>query len=94
MNGAESDSDVVDVQFSRTKSRSPPRHKVTEIDGLTEDIFMPLVAGDEFEEQDLEGNVTFTFLTFFLARKIEGKFVRVVLHIISHHRIFWRLSGV
>lgn len=54
MNGIESDSDV-DVQFSKTKSRSPPRHRLTEPDGHTEDIFMPLVAGDEFEEQSLEG---------------------------------------
>ena len=57
MDAAESDSEV-EVQFSKVKSRSPPRHLLTEIDGLyAEDIFLPLVEGDEFEQQELEGNV-------------------------------------
>lgn len=51
---AESDSEVA-VRFS--KSRSPPRNRLTEgVDGLTEDIFMPLVAGDEFEERGGNGS--------------------------------------
>lgn len=63
MSAADSDSDV-EVRFSRTKSRSPPRHRLTELDGFTEDIFMPLVAGDEFEDQDLGGNVIVLFRHF------------------------------
>lgn len=48
------------VRFS--KSRSPPKHRLTqEIDGLTEDLFLPLVAGDEFEEQEVEGNLNFWY---------------------------------
>ena len=58
--GSESDefhSDM-EVTFSKAKSRSQQRHRLTEADGLTEDIFMPLVPDDELEEQDLEGDVT------------------------------------
>ena len=49
---AESDSEIA-VRFS--KSRSPKHHE--EDDGLIGDIFMPLVAGDEFEEQEGNNNM-------------------------------------
>ena len=62
MEGTESESDEfhsdMEVTFAKEKSRSPPRHRLAEADELTEDVFMPLVPGDEFEEQDLEGKVT------------------------------------
>ena len=62
MEGTESESDEfhsdMEVTFSKEKSRSPQRHRLAEADELTEDVFMPLVPGDEFEEQDLEGKVT------------------------------------
>lgn len=64
MNAAESDSDV-EVQFSKAKTRSPPRHRLTEIDGLyAEDILLPLVEGDEFQQQELEGNMISLVLAF------------------------------
>lgn len=43
------------VAFSKAKYRSPPRNRSTQLDELTEDIFMPLVDGDEFQEQEEEG---------------------------------------
>lgn len=52
---AESDSENIAVRF--TKSRSPKHHSSEDLDGLSGDIFMPLVAGDEFEED--EGNFRF-----------------------------------
>lgn len=52
---AESDSENIAVRF--TKSRSPKRHSSEDFDGLTGEISMPLVAGDEFEED--EGNLCF-----------------------------------
>lgn len=47
---AESDSENIAVRFS--KSRSPKHHSTQDFDGLTGDVFMPLVAGDEFEEEE------------------------------------------
>ena len=47
---AESDSENIAVRF--TKSRSPKHHSSEDFDGLTGDVFMPLVAGDEFEEDE------------------------------------------
>lgn len=45
---AESDSENIAVRFSRS-----PKHRSKEdFDGLTGDVFMPLVAGDEFEEEE------------------------------------------
>lgn len=62
MEGAEDESDEfhsdMEVTFSKAKSRSPQRHRLAEADELTEDVFLPLVPGDEFEEQDLEGKMT------------------------------------
>ena len=52
-NYAASDSDLK-VFFA--KSRSPNHRATEELDGLTEDLLLPLVAGDEFEEQEFEGN--------------------------------------
>lgn len=61
MEGSEGESDEfhsdMEVTFSKAKSRSPQRQRLEEADELSEDVFMPLVPGDEFEEQDLEGNV-------------------------------------
>lgn len=61
MEGAEGESDEfhsdMEVTFSKAKSRSPQRQRLEEADELSEDVFMPLVPGDEFEEQDLEGKV-------------------------------------
>ena len=47
---AESDSENIAVRFS--KSRSPKHPSKEDFDGLTGDVFMPLVAGDEFEEEE------------------------------------------
>lgn len=47
------------VAFSNAKYRSPPRNRSTQLDELTDDIFMPLVDGDEFQEQEGEGINTF-----------------------------------
>ena len=47
---AESDSENVAVRFS--KSRAPKHRSSEDFDGLTGDVFMPLVAGDEFEEEE------------------------------------------
>ena len=61
MEGSEGESDEfhsdMEVTFSKAKSRSPQRQRLEEADELSEDVFMPLVPGDEFEEQDLEGKV-------------------------------------
>ena len=54
---AESDSENIAVRFS--KSRSPKHPSKEDFDGLTGDVFMPLVAGDEFEEE--EGKLLTTF---------------------------------
>lgn len=70
MNDTESDSDPeVGVQFSKAKSRSPPKHRLQEISGISEDIFQPLVDGDEFEEQELEGNALSFVSAFFASAK-------------------------
>ncbi|XP_073257422.1 synaptic vesicle 2-related protein-like isoform X1 [Porites lutea] len=66
MEGSEGESDEfhsdMEVTFSKAKSRSPQRQRLEEADELSEDVFMPLVPGDEFEEQDLEdsGQPTYT----------------------------------
>lgn len=54
MSGRESYSEL-SVEFSNAKYRSPPRNRSTQLDELSEDIFMPLVDGDEFQEQEEEG---------------------------------------
>lgn len=58
MDYAASNSSELKVFFA--KSRSPTRRSTEEADRLTEDILQPLVAGDEFEEEEFEGN-TFMF---------------------------------
>ena len=45
---AESDSENIAVRFSR----SPKHQSKEDFDGLTGDVLMPLVAGDEFEEEE------------------------------------------
>ncbi|KAJ7387131.1 hypothetical protein OS493_004096 [Desmophyllum pertusum] len=68
------------VRFS--KSRSPPKHRLTqEIDGLTEDLFLPLVAGDEFEEQEVEGSEELTYTLSEAVEKIGfGRFqIKILL---------------
>lgn len=74
---AESDSENIAVRFS--KSRSPKHHSTEDFDGLTGDVFMPLVAGDEFEEEEDSGELTYT-----LSEAVEkigfGKFqIRILL---------------
>ena len=55
---AESDSEIA-VRFAKSRS---PRHLLTEeADGLTGDVFMPLVAGDEFEEEEGTCNTNINF---------------------------------
>ena len=72
MNADESDEDV-EVQFSKAKSRSPPRHRLTEIDELyAGDILLPLVEGDEFQQQELEGNTISLVLASVLSKRREA----------------------
>lgn len=64
------------VAFSNAKYRSPPRNRSTQLDELTDDIFMPLVDGDEFQEQEGEGINTFSqYAVFFpfLGRSLKYK---------------------
>ena len=62
MSGDKIDCDLP-VKFSKVKSRSPQRNQSTRLDEFTEEVFLPLVAGDEFQEQELDGN--FIFLSWF-----------------------------
>ena len=65
--------DESEVQFSKAKSRSPPRHRLTEIDELyAEDILLPLVEGDEFQQQELEGNMISLVLASVLSKAREA----------------------
>ena len=59
MDYAASNSSELKVFFA--KSRSPTRRSTEEADRLTEDILQPLVAGDEFEEEEFEGNTDIFF---------------------------------
>lgn len=61
MSGDKIDCDLP-VKFSKVKSRSPQRNQSTRLDEFTEEVFLPLVAGDEFQEQELDdsGEQTYT----------------------------------
>lgn len=59
MDYAASNSSELKVFFA--KSRSPTRRSTEEADRLREDILQPLVAGDEFEEEEFEGNTDIFF---------------------------------
>ena len=61
MSGDKIDCDLP-VKFSKVKSRSPQRNQSTRLDEFTEEVFLPLVAGDEFQEQELDGNFIFFVL--------------------------------
>ena len=49
-------SNDTDLKVYFAKSRSPTRRPTEEAYGPTEDVFQPLVAGDEFEDEEFEGN--------------------------------------
>ena len=71
------------VAFSNAKYRSPPRNRSTQLDELTDDIFMPLVDGDEFQEQEGEGINTFSqYPVFFpfLGRSLKYKLLCRLSH--------------
>ncbi|KAK2574443.1 Synaptic vesicle 2-related protein [Acropora cervicornis] len=67
--------------FSNAKYRSPPRNRSTQLDELTDDIFMPLVDGDEFQEQEGEDSREPTYTLSDVIEKIGfGRFqVKIVL---------------
>lgn len=69
------------VAFSNAKYRSPPRNRSTQLDELTDDIFMPLVDGDEFQEQEGEDSREPTYTLSDVIEKIGfGRFqVKIVL---------------
>lgn len=48
-------SNDTDLKVYFAKSRSPTRRPTEEAFGPTEDVFQPLVAGDEFEDEEFEG---------------------------------------
>lgn len=62
MDYAASNSSELKVFFA--KSRSPTRRSTEEADRLTEDILQPLVAGDEFEEEEFEGNTDISIFSY------------------------------
>lgn len=78
------------VAFSNSKYRSPPRNRSTQLDELTDDIFMPLVDGDEFQEQEGEGINTFSqYAVFFpfLGRSL--KYMQAVMSFLCTSISFW-----
>lgn len=81
-------SNDTDLRVYFAKSRSPTRRPTEEAYGPTEDVFQPLVAGDEFEDEEFEGSGELTYTLSEAVEKIGfGKFQIKMLLIVGFFTI-------